>query len=85
MAMKRAERWRKSCANCLRLPELWQGVAARRPPEETRTGKGGRMLELDEVLRIAGRLEAMADEGKVRVSPMESRALALDLRTVARD
>lgn len=43
------------------------------------------MLELDEVLRIAGRLEAMADEGKVRVSPMEARALALDLRTVARD
>ena len=43
------------------------------------------MLEIDEVLRIAGRLEAMADEGKVRVSPMEARALALDLRTVARD
>lgn len=43
------------------------------------------MLELDEVLRIAGRLEAMADEGKVRISPMEARALALDLRTVARD
>lgn len=42
------------------------------------------MIELDEVLRIAGRLEAMADEGKVRVSPMEARALALDLRTVAR-
>ncbi len=42
------------------------------------------MLELDEVLRIAGRLEAMADEGKVRISPMEARALALDLRTVAR-
>ena len=43
------------------------------------------MVELDEVLRIAGRLEAMADEGKVRVSPMEARALAFDLRTVARD
>ena len=43
------------------------------------------MLELDEVLRIAGRLEAMADEGKVRISPMEARALAFDLRTVARD
>lgn len=43
------------------------------------------MLELDEVLRIAGRLEAMADEGKVRVSPMEARALAFDLRTVTRD
>lgn len=43
------------------------------------------MIELDEVLRIAGRLEAMADEGKVRISPMEARALALDLRTVARD
>ena len=42
------------------------------------------MIELDEVLRIAGRLEAMADEGKVRISPMEARALALDLRTVAR-
>lgn len=43
------------------------------------------MIELDEVLRVAGRLEKMADEGKVRVSPMEARALALDLRTVARD
>ena len=43
------------------------------------------MIELDEVLRIAGRLEAMADEGKVRVSPMEARALAFDLRIVARD
>lgn len=43
------------------------------------------MIELDEVLRIAGRLEAMADEGKVRISPMEARALALDLRTIARD
>lgn len=43
------------------------------------------MLELDEVLRIAGRLEAMADEGKVHISPMEARALAFDLRTVARD
>lgn len=43
------------------------------------------MLELDEVLRIAGRLEAMADEGKVRISPMEARALAFDLRAVARD
>lgn len=43
------------------------------------------MFEVDEVLRIAGRLEAMADEGKVRVSPMEARALAFDLRIVARD
>lgn len=43
------------------------------------------MLEVDEVLRIAGRLEAMADEGWVHFSPMEARALALDLRTVARD
>ena len=43
------------------------------------------MIELDEVLRIAGCLEAMADDGRVRISPMEARALALDLRTVARD
>ena len=43
------------------------------------------MLELDEVLRIAGRLEAMADEWKVSVSPIELRVLAFELRTVARD
>ena len=43
------------------------------------------MVEIDEILRIAGRLEAMADEGWVHLSPMEARALALDLRTVARD
>ena len=43
------------------------------------------MFEVDEVLRIAGRLEAMADEGWVHLSPMEARALALDLRTMARD
>lgn len=43
------------------------------------------MLELDEVLRIAGRLEAMADDGRVCISPIEARVLALDLRTVARD
>ena len=43
------------------------------------------MLDLDEVLRIAGRLEAIADEGKVRVSPMDVRVLAFDLRTVAMD
>ena len=43
------------------------------------------MIELDEVLRIAGCLEAMADEGWVHFSAMEARALAFDLRTVARD
>ena len=43
------------------------------------------MIELDEVLRIAGRLEAMADEGWVHFSAREARALAFDLRIVARD